>query len=927
MQSAETLTNLQKFLKLLDPSLRLEEMLTNVARQLVEMFEVDHSGVLFFGNEDLEGIIVAEYPAQNLIGVKFPLTNYPLVDQLKAEQKPIAVFKAQEDPLMGDFRVSMRNLGIQSILIIPLIVKDKLIGGLGLDAISQPRHFSPDELELCHIIGKQIAVAVDYTRALEAAEESQRQAQTLRQINRVLSETLNLDEILPLILEQLEQVIPFDGSSIYLIIESGIQVKAWRAPYSPYKEQQVIPVDELWGISEIVKHKTPVLVSNTDEHPNWKIDQYSPIKAWLGIPLIVRGELVGVLNIDSYTAHQFKEADIPLAQAFAQQAALAIHNARLYGQAQKRANTLALVQEIGLSIMSSLELEEVLRAVATSVFELLEAHYVRIFLYDPDSDTFTRAAVLDRGNEAGLTQIKIIPPRKDGLTATVARSGQYFAIADTRQHPLFLDRETYHDFRAIIGVPMKKREQVLGVFIIFYKEPHQFKDEELNLLQLLATQAAVAIENARLYALEQARLEDEARRSEQWRRMQEITSTLNVSLDRERVLNNACEQLVRLYEVDHCAIVFLNEGELSGRIVAEYPLTGAVGIHIPLDYPAFRQLLTDLQPFASFNAPEDPLFGQSQATLKRVGVKSILIAPLMVQGRVIGSVGLDMLQERRRFSEEELNMIRVVADQIAIALENARLYEVEVKQIERELDIARQIQRGFFPKRTPDIPGWTIAAACLPARETGGDFFDFVERPDGGVGVVVGDVSGKSIPAAMLMAAAQSFVSAKGSDYRSPAVVLQETNRLIYEDVPKGSFVAASYALLSPDCDEVCLSNAGQLSPYLVSMNDRPNQLIETSGPRFPLGVIPSLAYQEIVLTLAPGDALVFCTDGLVECHDRAGRMFGFDGMGAILEELRGQPPEVMLRALLAATDQFTDGLGSHDDVTLVIVQRMTNSE
>ena len=287
MQSAETLTNLQKFLTLLDPSLHLEEMLTNVARQLVEMFEVDHSGVLFFGYDDIQGEVIAEYPPQGAVGLKLSLLDYPLVDQLKAELKPIAVFDAQNDPIMGNVQATMRLLGIQSILIIPLIVKNHLIGGLGLDAMREPRHFSQAEIELCQVIGRQIAVAVDYARALEAAEESQRQAQTLRRVNRVLSETLNLDQILPLILEQLEQVIPSDGSSIYLLIEGGIQVKAWRGEYSPYKAQEIISVDELWGISEVVRRKVPVFVSNVEQQPGWKFVTDGPIKSWLGIPLIV----------------------------------------------------------------------------------------------------------------------------------------------------------------------------------------------------------------------------------------------------------------------------------------------------------------------------------------------------------------------------------------------------------------------------------------------------------------------------------------------------------------------------------------------------------------------------------------------------------------------------------------------------------------
>lgn len=745
MHTADTLTNLQKFLTLLNPSFNLNDMLTNVARQLVEMFEVDHSGVLFFGETDVEGRVIAEYPHQGAVALKVPLTEYPLMDRMKVERKPLQVEDAQNDPGMGSARPTMRLLGIQSIAIIPLVVQDKLVGSLSLDSVRQWRRFTPADLELCAIIGKQIAVAVDYTRALETVEAHRRQAQTLYEVNRVLSETLDPDEILPLILEQLHRVISADGSSVHLLIDNGVQIVAYRGAHQPLQMRQTISLNSLWGTREVIEHKSPVLLTDTRQHNQWKSFPGSPIKSWMGVPLSVRGEVVGILNIDGYTPHQFDETHINIAQAFASQAAIAIHNARLYRQAEKRADLMTSVQEIGLSIAVSLDLKEVLRAVAEAVLTLLEACQTRIYLYDEPSDTFTLATTLD-GAES--VKIQVLQPRRNGLTARVARSGRYVAVPNVLEHPLYQSEEAAHGFKAIIGAPLKKGEEVLGVLNVFYDQPHTFASDELDLLHLLATQAAVA-------------------------------------------------------------------------------------------------------------------------------------------------------------------------------LENARLYEFEVKQVEQELNIARQIQQGFFPEDIPSLSGWEIAATCLPARETGGDFYEFVERTDATLGLVVGDVSGKSIPAAMLMAAAQSLVSAKGSDHRSPGKVITETNRLLCKDVPLGSFVAVSYALLAADSGEVELSNGGQLAPFLLPAQAKPILLIETPGHHLPLGIIPDMAYDELSITLAPGDSLIFCTDGLIERKDAAGQLFGFERALTVLETLRDQPPQVILDTLLAAADTFANGIGPADDVTLVVVQRL----
>jgi GAF domain-containing protein len=744
MHSAETLANLQKFLTLLNPSLALEEMLTNVAQQLVEMFGVDHSGVLLFEEEDQEGVVFAEYPWRGLIGIRVPLTDYPLVNQLKTERKSIAVLDAQNDPVMGQAQPTMQAQGIHSILIIPLIVRGKLVGSLSLDMIQTIREFHPEEVNLCQIVGDQIAVAIDYTRALKISEESRQQAQILGEVSQVVSRSLDLEHMLPSILEQLEKVIPVNGSSIFLLVGDYIQQKVYRGPTNLLQQQLLFPLSRMWGAAQIVKNRAPMLIRNVLDHPHWHRLAHSKVRSWLGMPLIVNDEVLGVLNMDGFVPYQFDESHIPLAQAFAAQSALAIYNAQLYQQAQQRANLLALVQEIGLRLTASLNLQNILEVVVTSVVKLLEAGQARIYLYKADIDSFSLAATFD---QTGQFNRHFSQPRKNGLTATVARTGQHITVTDILSHPLYQFTSGIYGFRAIASFPLKKSEQVLGVFSVFYSEPHYFSAGEIDALELLATQTA-------------------------------------------------------------------------------------------------------------------------------------------------------------------------------LALENARLYEFEVKQIEQEMAIARQIQQGFFPKKLPALAGWTLAAACQPARETGGDFYEFVERSDGLVGIIVGDVSGKSIPAAMLMAGAHSVVRSKGTDYRSPAAVMSETNRLLCDDVPAGAFVAISYALLVPDEYKIHLSSGGQVAPFLVPANGAAIRLIETPGNRLPLGILPELAYEEISLILAPGDTLVFYTDGLIEQHNPAGTLLGFELLSTILETLRGQPPEVMVKKLLEAAGRFAEGMPPHDDITLVIIQR-----
>jgi serine phosphatase RsbU (regulator of sigma subunit) len=458
--------------------------------------------------------------------------------------------------------------------------------------------------------------------------------------------------------------------------------------------------------------------------------------------------VVGILNIDGYRANQFKESHVPIATDFARQAAIALHNAELYGEVIRRAELLSSIHEVGVSIVSSLELEEVLRTVSTSILEVLNAQHVRVFLYNATTDTFTLASALDYGGKFQVIAANPNPPRKDGLTATVARSGKSLVISDSRSHPLFRGLDQFQYFGAIVGTPLKKRDQVLGVINVAYREPHRFTSHELDALQLLSLQAAVALDNARLYA-------------------------------------------------------------------------------------------------------------------------------------------------------------------------------IEVKQIEQELNIARRIQQGFLPRKFPELPGWSISAVCLPARETGGDFYEFVRRRDNHWGLAIGDVSGKSIQAAMLMSVAQSLVGAKGSDHYSPGKVMAETNRLLYEDMPSSAFVAISYILISEGSNVVTFSNGGQLAPFLVPAKKGAIHLLETPGAHWPLGVLADVEYEELSLSLEEGDMLVFFTDGLIERMNPKRQMLGFDGVRAALEDVRGWPTNRVLKHLLVVAENFAMGTGAHDDITLLLIQRL----
>ncbi|NCC31015.1 MAG: GAF domain-containing protein, partial [Chloroflexia bacterium] len=298
--------------------------------------------------------------------------------------------------------------------------------------------------------------------------------------------------------------------------------------------------------------------------------------------------------------------------------------------------------------------------------------------------------------------------------------------------------------------------------------------------------------------------------------------------------------------------------------------------------------------------------------------------PLVARGRVLGVLNIDSrsldLQTRapRIFTEREIEVARAFANHAALAIENARLYQESITRVEQELEIARKIQLNLFPRELPRVQQVELAARCLPARETGGDFYDVVDLGTR-LGIIIGDVSGKSLPAAMLMAVARSTVRSEARNHATPWVVLTETNRWLVDDVPRSSFVAVSYAVIDPAQQRMFLASAGQLTPLRYRRDGTTDFL--PSPQSLPLGFSRDTKFSQVEIALVPGDTLLFYTDGIVEAHDHERNLFGFERLQALLARSGHLDPEALIERILQEVEAFSAGVPTHDDMTLLVVR------
>jgi serine phosphatase RsbU (regulator of sigma subunit) len=303
-----------------------------------------------------------------------------------------------------------------------------------------------------------------------------------------------------------------------------------------------------------------------------------------------------------------------------------------------------------------------------------------------------------------------------------------------------------------------------------------------------------------------------------------------------------------------------------------------------------------------------------------------VVVPLVSQGELIGLLNLGPRLSQQEYSADDRKLLNDLATQTAPAVQVAQLVRQQEQQaqererIEQELRVARLIQQTLLPKHVPDLPGYGLAAYYQPAREVGGDFYDFMDLDDGQLGLVVGDVTDKGVPAALVMATTRTLLRASAQRLDSPGEVLRRVNEVIVQDIPPNMFITCLYAILDPQSGLLRYANAGHDLPYRRKASAGGAEELRATG--MPLGLLPGMEYEEKEIVLEEGDSVLFYSDGLVEAHDPRREMFGFPRLQGLVAGHR-TGGEAMVNFLLSELSRFTgDEWEQEDDITLVTLER-----
>jgi sigma-B regulation protein RsbU (phosphoserine phosphatase) len=596
------------------------------------------------------------------------------------------------------------------------------------------------------------------------------------------------------------------------------------------------------------------------------------------------------------------------------------------------------------ALNTTLDLNTLMHRVADLVRAVIDYRIFAILLVnDRTGDLRVR---FQTGHTPELERMRIKLGR--GVVGEAAKERRSILIHDVSQAENYI--ETNPNVKSELAVPLVHKNRVIGVIDLQSEQAGYFTEEHQRLLELTASRMAIAIENARLYTRV-------SRQAQTLTVLNEISREFTSILDLDDLLERIGQLLKRVIEFQMFTILLWNDrterlehrfsSRFGERITREHNVTLGEGI---IGHAAQQRT-----PVLASDVRKD-----SRYIVANPEVRSELAVPLIYKGKVIGVIDLEHTRVNY-YNEDHQTTLTTLAAQVAISIANARLYQrisEEEQRLERDLEMAREVQLRLLPGAPPQPRRAEIATAFLPARSIGGDVYDFIDYGAPGnalyktsqrkrIAIVLGDVSGKAAPAALYAALVSGILRSLAARHLPPAELLAELNNQLQVRKLDSQYVTMLMAVWNDETRTLQIANAGSVQPLYVT-NTAPAaadsagkkgaarsagdtgcgpaegftvQTVQAEG--FPLGLFPDAQYEELTIAAKPGDVLVFFSDGIVDAENAEGEMFGTDRLTAVLREHPSacHSAQATVDAILAAVGEFQAGTAHFDDETLVVLR------
>lgn len=833
--------------------------------------------------------------------------NAGLIGWTRQSRTPLLVrdFEQERDSLPARPRYLSERPPLSGVFV-PLVVRDKAVGALSIQSY-RAQAFDETHLRLLSIIGNQAAAAIANTHLL--AQERWRAAhiQLISEVTKQIAAILDLDDLFHQTVEVVRATFSYSFVAICVHEENTNRIVFEGATDEALHNKHLHVGQGIigWVVENGQLLNVPDVQADPRYYPQATL---GATRSELAVPLIYGGHTIGAIDIESDQVAAFGEDDVFILGTLADSIAIAIHEARLYAAEREQAWISTALLQVAEATGQATSLEEILDAVVRITPMLSGVERCGILLANGEPGMFcAQAAFGIDAHAADFAALRLKPGESWLLDEIHLTNKPLLRPAETEPDPLM----QFFGPGDVLGLPLLAHGELMGVLLIGASPEQLLSRRKAALIGGIANQAAMAIESAQLAI---------AQREEAWvsTALLQVAEAVGSQTDLNEILGTIVRLTPLLVGVERCLVLLCDHDRRT---------------YLPGQ--AFGLSQTVMAEFAALRLPVEawPLNGEDRSDGSRRDAPDQLIAPLQLdqpvalplraRHQIVGALIVDRGADDLLINQRRLNILSGIANQTAIAIENVRLItELATRQLlEKELDVAREIQKSFLPERNPQVAGYQIGAYWKSARRVGGDFYDFMPLANGNLGIVVADVADKGVPAALFMALSRTLVRATAMGGRTPADALRRTNELILSDARSDLFVTAFYGVLDPRRATFAYANAGHNPP--IWLRARSGRAYYLNLPGIALGVIPEVNLREETIALGAGDVLALYTDGVTEALNDAEEEFGVPRLEQVIRDNLTRSADEIVAAIQQAVEAFTGDVLPFDDVTLVILKRV----
>jgi sigma-B regulation protein RsbU (phosphoserine phosphatase) len=836
--------------------------------------------------------------------------------------------------------------GTSSEMAVALIFASEVLGVLDIQS-DHINSFDDEDKFLFEALADSIAIAIRNAKLFSSEKWRRQASDSLREVAGLLSSNMELNNLLDVILAEIEKILPCSASAIWLVNDTNFndfdQANSLNLAAVHGNNAETVretynnnPESAIW-LTKVLKSTEPMIRTENDQMDplGWSkgyINEYSAIAA----PLKVGNQSQGVLVLVNKSTGRYGIESMLLTSTFAAYAAVAIQNARLYASAQEQAWVSTVLLQVAEATRSLTSIEELLNAVVRLTPMLVGIKGCSVFLWESSIGKFTLSGT--HGMHCKQTDdnsVYVVRPGESPALEQILESKNPIFIDDLGKSIPFLimDGGSNKDIKIVL-LPLISRGSILGACLVAYAKPDNsnqldpVENERLAIIQGIAHQTAIAVENIKLLETQQqetyisAALLQVAQTVVTHNEMKDLYASI-VQITPILVGSEIC--LIYLWDEIRKMHVLVESNGIKKQILEESNQTEFLPGQFPLLDLIRKQDQLSVLPICVTN-PDDPLCwaeidlpeGAVSFDFELNNDPLLVGMPLSVKGEVYGILLVKDPGTEKMYLTKRLEILTGIAQQTALAIQNDRLENLAdiQERLEREFQIAREIQKTFLPSEMPIYKEWELDVRWRPAREVGGDFYDVFELSDNRLAMLVADVTDKGMSAALYMTVTRTLLRTVAQQFNTPAEILTNVNKLLLRDTPHGMFITAFLGILDLRSSELTYANAGHNLPICKHPFGPLEKLQKGS---MPLGIMEKLSLKNNLLKIEPGDSLILFTDGVTEAYT-ATDFFGDQRLEDAIRQARNQEPATILDSIDHALVEFQESEIPSDDVTLLVV-------